>query len=206
MTDYDDVLWRWFLIRASVHQVYGWGVLDPVTRKHLLDCGIDHEFSDGPTVGTVSEFAGTFNDNDEIEAVVAKKWRCRCGEYSTDWMKSRWDHHDTLAIHGGKLLSEIIQGVVEEAMRQDKPETEEEMAARRRNLALERNDSHVCAHYVRCADPRCYEWVHNGEFTKVKDIQRHPWEVAQERGWVLAFQGPQYSLMETALLCPAHQK
>lgn len=201
MNDYNEALWRWFLNRAAVHNGYGWNRLVPSVRKHLLDCGIDHEFSDLPEVGNVSEFDGTDNSNVEVEAITVRQWRCRCHQWSTEYGQSNWYYGDTLAIEGNRNLGEIIYGVVQEGLRdQEAPLSSEKLEKSRRALALERLDSHVSSRFVKCAI--CHDYF---QVKGCRDWEKHPWEAAQELGWTLAYQGPEYSPLETDLQCPKHK-
>lgn len=196
-TQYEDVLWRWFLERADVHYVYGWteAGLDHRIRAHLMQCGIDHGRSTLPYVGSVSEFGGTDCGNDDIEAITTDTWACRCGEYANlGWRQQvNWDAQNSLAIRGARPLGEIMWQVIQTAEFLAGPQGPGELAARRRQIAHERADYMVRSSYVKCAERCCNEVVKAAD-----DV--HPWDLAQEAGgWTLMYGEDS---IEANLKCP----
>lgn len=104
---YDQALWEWFLSKAAIRTVHGVDrKLNETFRRHLAQCGIDVDYSDAPTVGTIAEFADTFSDCDETPGVVSDHWRCLCHKWSDD-------HHYTLAIEGEIELNRVIYEVIQ---------------------------------------------------------------------------------------------
>ncbi len=105
---YEQALWEWFLINAQLRTVYGFSPeVDALFRQHMEQCGIDHDDSDTPSVGTFSEFVSTFDGNSESVGVVAERWRCKCGKYSDR------DLSATLVIPGEIVLGRVIYEVIQ---------------------------------------------------------------------------------------------
>lgn len=109
MKPYNEALWAWFLSKAKLRTVYG-PVEDSFNEKlhkHLEQCGIDMDNSDIPDVGTISEFADTFSENDELDGVVVERWSCLCKKW-----RSRSNY--SLAILGEIKLNEVIYEVLQQ--------------------------------------------------------------------------------------------
>ncbi len=105
---YDQALWEWFLSKAKLRTVYG-PVEDSFNaklHKHLEQCGIDMDNSDVPEVGTISEFADTFSENDELDGVVVERWSCLCKKW-------RSQSNYSLVILGEVKLNEVIYEVLQ---------------------------------------------------------------------------------------------
>jgi hypothetical protein len=108
-------LWKWFLARAELHDVYGgWGDVPVKVSRHLVDCGIDYANSEDPDTGYVSEFDGTDNENEELPAIVAERWICNCRKYGGRY---RGDAQVdlVLAVPGPYPLGRMIYEVIQEA-------------------------------------------------------------------------------------------
>lgn len=105
---YDEALWAWFLSKAVIRTVYGVDrKLNETFHKHLRICGIAVDISEPPTIGTISEFAGTDNGNDELEGIVSGGWSCECGGWGDGGRLY------SLAIEGSVELSRIIYEVIQ---------------------------------------------------------------------------------------------
>ena len=112
---YEQDLWKWFLARARTHNGYGWDDLSPKAASHLAECGIDYAKSDTPDVGTVSEFDGTDNTNQELDAITVWTWVCNCGAYG-DRLGYRTARRElTLAIPGPYPMGQVIYEVIKES-------------------------------------------------------------------------------------------
>lgn len=112
--EFAEIVWAWFLKRAQIHNVYGWMEIPPKLSKHLNQCGIDLATSELPDLGTVSEFADTESPNNELPAVVAEDWACRCGDYGSGFRSKK--QYFTLGIPGPYKINDIVREILGEAV------------------------------------------------------------------------------------------
>jgi len=108
---YEDALWMWFLNRAYKDAMYGFMPLTEAEKAHLLRCGINHDKSNEPEVGSVDTWGGTFEGTVRTGAIHSDYWICKCGRYGNHRdAKSRMP---ILAITGDYALGDIIREVIE---------------------------------------------------------------------------------------------
>ncbi len=108
MKPYEQALWEWFLSVASLHEFYGGGATETkLFRAHMETCRIDHEYSDLPHVGMYETFQGTFTADHQTAGVVVDRWRCSCGRYTSNKMRT------ALALSGEVSLSQLIYEVIQ---------------------------------------------------------------------------------------------
>lgn len=80
MLPYKQAVWQVLLREGGTHNYYGsYGYESDKIRKHFEECGFDFLKMNTPNMDTVSEFAGTFTDSDEIPVVKGTMY-CNCGK------------------------------------------------------------------------------------------------------------------------------
>lgn len=83
MLPYKEAVWNVLLREGGTHDFYGgYGYNSEKIRKHFQSCGFNLKKMSTPEVSTVSEFAGTFTDADEV-TVVSGVMICKCGNPPT---------------------------------------------------------------------------------------------------------------------------